>query len=39
MGRGGVSEDVAYASLYLCSDEAQYVTGAELVIDGGFTSI
>ena len=39
MGRGGVSEDIAYASVYLCSDEAQYVTGAELVIDGGFTSI
>ena len=39
MGRGGVSEDVAYASVYLCSDEAQYVTGAEIVIDGGFTSI
>jgi NAD(P)-dependent dehydrogenase (short-subunit alcohol dehydrogenase family) len=39
MGRGGVSEDIAHASVYLCSDEAQYVTGAELVIDGGFTSI
>ena len=39
MGRGGVSDDVAYASLYLCSNEAQYVTGAELVIDGGFTAL
>ncbi len=38
IGRGGVPEDIAYASLYLCSDEAQYVTGAEIVIDGGFTS-
>ena len=39
MGRGGASEDIAWASVYLCSDEAQYVTGAEIVIDGGFTSI
>ncbi len=31
-------EEVAQAILYLASDEAQYVTGAELVIDGGFTA-
>ncbi len=35
MGRKGVPEDVAYASLFLCSDEANYITGAELSIDGG----
>ena len=39
MGHGGASEDVAHASVYFCSDDARYVTGAELVIDGGFTSI
>jgi len=30
--------DIAYGILYLASDEAKYVTGAELVIDGGFVS-
>jgi NAD(P)-dependent dehydrogenase (short-subunit alcohol dehydrogenase family) len=29
--------EVAYAALYLASDEASFVTGAELVIDGGYT--
>jgi NAD(P)-dependent dehydrogenase (short-subunit alcohol dehydrogenase family) len=29
--------EVAYAALYLASDEAAFVTGAELVIDGGYT--
>jgi NAD(P)-dependent dehydrogenase (short-subunit alcohol dehydrogenase family) len=35
MGRIGTPEDIANGSLYLCSDLALYVTGAELVIDGG----
>src|SRR6185295_16298748 len=35
MGRIGTPEDVAYGVLYLASDEASYVTGSELVIDGG----
>jgi NAD(P)-dependent dehydrogenase (short-subunit alcohol dehydrogenase family) len=30
--------DVAYGVLYLASDEAKFVTGAELVIDGGYTA-
>lgn len=36
--RLGKPEDVAYGVLYLASDEASYVTGAELVIDGGLTA-
>jgi len=38
IGRLGVPEDVAYAVLYLASDESSYVTGAELVVDGGYTA-
>jgi NAD(P)-dependent dehydrogenase (short-subunit alcohol dehydrogenase family) len=38
MGRSATTEEIAYAVLYLASDEASYVTGAELVIDGGFTA-
>jgi 2,5-dichloro-2,5-cyclohexadiene-1,4-diol dehydrogenase 2 len=34
--RMGRPEEIAYGSLYLCSDEAAFVTGAELVIDGGW---
>lgn len=33
----GEPEDIANGCLYLASDEARYVTGAELVIDGGYT--
>jgi NAD(P)-dependent dehydrogenase (short-subunit alcohol dehydrogenase family) len=36
LGRYGTSEDIAYGVLYLASDEAKYVTGSELVIDGGY---
>ncbi len=39
MGRRGSPEDIAYASLYLCSDEAKFVTGGEFVIDGGSTAL
>src|SRR5206468_10191863 len=38
MGRVGTPEEVAYGVLYLASDEASYVTGSELVIDGGTTA-
>lgn len=34
----GVPEDIAYGALYLASDESKFVTGSELVIDGGFTA-
>lgn len=36
--RWGKSEDVAYGVLYLASDESSFVTGSELVIDGGYTA-
>ncbi len=38
LGRYGTSEDIAYGVLYLASDEAAFMTGAELVIDGGYTA-
>jgi NAD(P)-dependent dehydrogenase (short-subunit alcohol dehydrogenase family) len=38
MGRAATTEDVAYGVLYLASDESSYVTGSELVIDGGTTA-
>ncbi|KAJ0940151.1 putative xanthoxin dehydrogenase [Helianthus annuus] len=37
-GRCGSFEDVAQAVLFLASDEAGYITGHNLVVDGGFTS-
>ena len=36
IGRTGVPDDVAYGVLYLASDESSFVTGSELVIDGGY---
>ena len=36
--RLGLPEDVAYGVLYLASDESSFVTGSELVIDGGLTA-
>jgi len=36
MKRGGQPVEVAYGCLFLASDEASYITGAELVIDGGY---
>ena len=38
MGRVASSDEIAQGVLYLASDEASYVTGAELVIDGGVTA-
>lgn len=36
LGRLGVPDDIAYGVLYLASDESSFMTGAELVIDGGY---
>jgi len=38
IGRFGTPEDIAYGALYLASDESSFVTGTELVIDGGWTA-
>jgi NAD(P)-dependent dehydrogenase (short-subunit alcohol dehydrogenase family) len=38
LGRIGEPIDIAYGILYLASDESKYVTGTELVIDGGYTA-
>jgi NAD(P)-dependent dehydrogenase (short-subunit alcohol dehydrogenase family) len=35
LGRMGDAWDVAHAVLFLASDEAKYITGIELVVDGG----
>ena len=37
-GEMGNAWDVAYASLFLASDEARYITGQKLVVDGGISS-
>jgi NAD(P)-dependent dehydrogenase (short-subunit alcohol dehydrogenase family) len=39
IGHFGTPEDIAYGVLYLISDESRFMTGAELVIDGGMNAI
>lgn len=38
IGHIGEPDDIAYGVLYLVSDEAKFVTGSELIIDGGYTA-
>lgn len=38
-GRMGQPEDIARAALYLASDDAEFVTGAQLFVDGGFSAV
>jgi NAD(P)-dependent dehydrogenase (short-subunit alcohol dehydrogenase family) len=39
LGMIGEPIDIAYAALFLASDESRFVTGTELVVDGGYTSL
>jgi len=39
LGRVGTAEDIANAILFLLSDKASWITGAELIIDGGTTAL
>ena len=38
LGRIGTAADIAYGALFLASDESSYMTGSDLVIDGGWTA-
>jgi NAD(P)-dependent dehydrogenase (short-subunit alcohol dehydrogenase family) len=39
IGRMGKPQEVAALALYLCSDEASFITGSDYVIDGGFIKL
>jgi NAD(P)-dependent dehydrogenase (short-subunit alcohol dehydrogenase family) len=38
IGHVGEPDDIAYGIIYLASEEAKFLTGSELVIDGGYTA-
>jgi NAD(P)-dependent dehydrogenase (short-subunit alcohol dehydrogenase family) len=38
MGRFGLAAEMAKSALFLASDDASYVTGAEFLVDGGITA-
>ncbi len=37
-GRVGTPQEIAYSAVFLASDEASYITGANILVDGGMTS-
>jgi 3-oxoacyl-[acyl-carrier protein] reductase len=37
IGKIGIPEDIAYAMLFLASDQASYITGQTIIVDGGST--
>jgi NAD(P)-dependent dehydrogenase (short-subunit alcohol dehydrogenase family) len=39
IGRMGTPEEIACLALYLCSDEAAFITGCDYPIDGGFMNL
>jgi len=39
IGRMGTPEEIAYLALYLCSDEAAFITGCDYPVDGGFVKL
>jgi NAD(P)-dependent dehydrogenase (short-subunit alcohol dehydrogenase family) len=39
LGRNGRPDDIAKATLFLLSDEASFVNGATLIVDGGYTNV
>ena len=39
LGRMASTEEISGVIKFLCSDEARYITGTNIVVDGGFTSI
>jgi len=39
MGRGAKLEEIAYGVLFLATDESSFMTGSELIIDGGLTAL
>jgi NAD(P)-dependent dehydrogenase (short-subunit alcohol dehydrogenase family) len=38
LGRWGKADEIGKLALYLCSDAAGFITGSDVVIDGGWTS-
>jgi NAD(P)-dependent dehydrogenase (short-subunit alcohol dehydrogenase family) len=39
LGRIGEPEEVAEAVLFLCSDRARFITGADIAVDGGYATM
>jgi NAD(P)-dependent dehydrogenase (short-subunit alcohol dehydrogenase family) len=39
MKRGGLADEVARAAVFLVSDDASYITGTQLIVDGGLTAV